>query len=315
MISPLSKGEAVLQARRSTLIGILVNGALATLKGLAGVFGNSYALIADAIESTSDVLSSIIVWTGLKIAAAPANERHPFGKGRAETVAAVIVSLTLLGAAAIIAQESINEIRTPHHAPAAWTLGVLLTVIAVKETLFRFVFKVGETSASRAVKTDAWHHRSDAITSAAAFVGISIALLGGKGYESADDWAALLASAIIGFNAWNLLIPALRELLDASPDKTVELEIRKIAATVDQVHGTHRCWVRKLGFDYFVELDVLVDGQLTVEEGHHIAHGVQSAVRDYIPTISRVMVHVEPDTEFGRFKLPWETEPSEPSSP
>lgn len=272
-------------------------------------------MIADAIESTSDVLSSIIVWTGLKIAAAPANERHPYGKGRAETIAAVIVALTLFGAAILIAKESISEIRTPHHAPAAWTLGVLVGVIIVKETLFRFVFKVGETSASRAVKTDAWHHRSDAITSAAAFVGISIALVAGKGYESADDWAALLASAVIGFNAWNLLVPALRDLVDASPENAVELEIRKIADQVEQVRGTHRCWVRKLGFDYFVELDVLVDGKLSVEEGHNIAHDVQNAVRDQIPTISRVMVHVEPDTGFGRFKLPWETQPSEPSGP
>lgn len=303
------------QARRSTIIGIAVNGMLALLKGLAGVLGNSYALIADAIESTSDVLSSIIVWTGLKIAAAPANERHPYGKGRAETIAAVIVALTLFGAAILIAKESISEIRTPHHAPAAWTLGVLVGVIIVKETLFRFVFKVGETSASRAVKTDAWHHRSDAITSAAAFVGISIALVAGKGYESADDWAALLASAVIGFNAWNLLVPALRDLVDASPENAVELEIRKIADQVEQVRGTHRCWVRKLGFDYFVELDVLVDGKLSVEEGHNIAHDVQNAVRDQIPTISRVMVHVEPDTGFGRFKLPWETQPSEPSGP
>jgi cation diffusion facilitator family transporter len=285
---------------------VVVNGFLAIVKGLAGVFGNSYALIADAIESASDVLSSMIVWAGLRVAAAPATEKHPYGKGRAETISAVIVAGMLLLAAVLIARESIFEIRTPHHAPEKWTLVVLVLVVVVKELLFRFVIAVGESTASSAVKSDAWHHRSDAITSVAAFIGISIASIGGKGYESADDWAALLASAIIGFNAWSLLVPAIRELLDASPDKTIEEQIRLTAERVPLVKGTHRCWVRKLGFDLFVELDIVVDGELSVAQGHKIAHEVQSSIREAIPTISRVMVHVEPDTEFGRFRLPWE---------
>lgn len=306
MLPNVGKSESLRLARRSTLIGIAVNGSLAAIKGVAGVLGNSYALVADAIESASDVLSSLVVWSGLKVAAAPATERHPYGKGRAETLAALAVALMLLGAAAVIALQSIGEIRTPHHAPAPFTLVVLVGVVIVKEALFRFVLKTGEKTASTAVKTDAWHHRSDAITSAAAFVGISVALIKGDGYESADDWAALVAAAVIGFNAWNLLLPAIRELVDATPDKAIELGIRKIAATVDHVSGTHRCWVRKLGFDYFVELDILVDGSMTVFQAHEVAHAVQEAVKEAMPTITRVMVHVEPDTEFGRFKLPWE---------
>lgn len=306
MIPTLSKAESLAIARRSVVVSIAVNGGLAIVKGIAGFLGNSYALIADAIESASDVLSSIVVWSGLKVAASPATERHPYGKGRAETLSAVVVALMLLVAAITIARQSIGEIRTPHHAPAPFTLVVLVGVILAKEGLFRFVFKTGEVTASTAVKTDAWHHRSDAITSAAAFLGISVALIAGKGYESADDWAALVAAAVIGFNAYNLLVPALRELTDVSPDKNIELEIRRLAESVQGVQGTHRCWVRKLGFDYFVELDIVVDGALTVSRGHDIAHDVQTTIRDAMPTISRVMVHVEPQSEFGRYKMPWE---------
>lgn len=270
------------------------------MKAVAGVIGNSYALVADAIESSSDVVSSIIVWTGLRVAAQPPTEDHPYGRGRAETIAATVVSLTLIAAAFAIARQSIFEILTPHHSPAPFTLAVLVVVIFVKEGLFRFVFKVGEDVSSTAVKTDAWHHRSDAITSAAAFVGITVALIGGKGYEAADDWAALFASVIIAFNGYNLLVPALRELTDASPDKALVEHVRKIAEGVQDVRGIHRCWVRKLGFDYYVDLDVLVDEAMTVRAGHEIAHRVQSEVRSQMPEISRVMVHVEPDDEKER---------------
>lgn len=270
------------------------------MKATAGFLGNSYALVADAIESLSDVISSIVVWAGLKVAAQPPNEDHPYGKGRAETLAAMAVSLTLILAAIAIARQSVFEIRTPHHAPAPFTLVVLVVVILVKEGLFRYVFQVGEDVASTAVKTDAWHHRSDAITSAAAFLGIAVALVGGKGYEAADDWAALFASAIIAFNGYNLLLPALRELTDASPDKSLTERVRRIAEGVGGVRGTHRCWVRKLGFDHYVDLDVLVDETITVREGHDIAHRVQSEVRSQMSEISRVMVHVEPDDERER---------------
>lgn len=301
-----NRQQAAAKARRSTVVGIVVNGSLALIKGTAGILGNSFALVADAIESLTDVMSSIVVWTGLRVAASPPTERHPFGKGRAETLAAVVVAVMLLAAALAIARQSVFEIRTPHHAPAPFTLVVLLLVIAIKEVLFRFVLKVGKDVSSTAVKTDAWHHRSDAITSAAAFVGISIALIGGRGYESADDWAALLAAGIIAANAWNLLVPGLRELTDASPDRAIIEKIRAVAAEVPGVHGTHRCWVRKLGFDHFVDLDVLVEPTITVREGHDIAHKVQEAVRDAAPYVTRVMVHIEPYNEYGRHKLDWE---------
>lgn len=282
------------QGMRSTLVGIGVNLALAVIKATAGVLGNSYALIADAVESTLDVVSSLIVWTGLRISARPPDANHPYGHGKAEPLAAVAVALALFGAAVGIAIESVREIRTPHHAPAAFTLVVLVLVILTKETLFRYVFQVGDATSSTAVKSDAWHHRSDAITSAAAFIGISVALIGGAGYESADDWAALFASWIIGFNAFNLLRPALAELTDAAPDPKLEDQVRTVAEGVDGVLGTHKCHVRKMGFDYYVDLDVIVAGTMTVSAAHAVAHEVQDAIRQANPLFSKVLIHIEP---------------------
>ncbi len=279
---------------RSTFVGIVVNMLLAATKGIAGVAGNSYALIADAIESATDIASSLIVWGGLKISALPPDEDHPYGHGKAEPLAAVAVSLTLVAAAIGIAIQSTREIITPHHAPAPFTLIVLVLVVVAKETLYRFVFKVGESVNSTAVKSDAWHHRSDAITSAAAAIGISVALIGGEGYESADDWAALFASAIIVVNAFRILRPAVNEVMDAAPPAGVELSIREAAQHVPGVILLEKCFVRKAGFSYYVDLHVTVDGGLSVREGHDIARKVKQAIRSSRPHVVEVLVHIEP---------------------
>lgn len=289
MEHPAKKGQ------RSTLIGILVNALLAVIKGTAGILGNSYALIADAIESTSDVFSSIIVWMGLRIAAKPRDRDHPYGHGKAEPIAAIVVALSLIGAAIMIAVQSVKEIVTPHHAPAGFTLAVLVLVIITKELLFRFVFGVGKSVDSTAVKTDAWHHRSDALTSAAAFVGILIALIGGEGYESADDWAALIASTVIAYNAYRLFIPAINEVMDTSPPAEVEMAVRNIAQSVHGVIGLDKCYVRKMGFDYYVDLHVIVSGMIPVREGHRIGHEVKNAICRADSRIADVLIHIEPD--------------------
>lgn len=294
------KDRAAQRGMRSALLGILINALLATCKAIAGVLGNSYALVADAIESASDVLSSLVVLIGIKLARKPADETHPYGHGKFEPLAAIIVSLTLVAAAIVIAIESVQEIRTPHHAPEPFTLWILLAVVAVKESLFRFVVAVGDEVKSTAIKTDAWHHRSDAITSAAAFVGIFIAIIGGPGYESADDYAALLAAGVIAVNAIWLLRPALFEMLDTAPDAGIAKQVREIAQSVPGVLGTHKCHVRKLGFDHFVDLDVLCNPESTIREGHEIAHNVGEAIHSQMPTITKVLVHVEPVDDYGR---------------
>ncbi len=279
---------------RTTLTGIVANFFLALIKGIAGYIGNSYALIADAIESFSDIVSSLIVFAGLRIAAKPRDENHPYGHGKAEPVAAMIVSLSLVGAAITIVVQSIYEIITPHHAPEPFTLIVLIVVVIVKESLFRFVFRVGNSIESTAVKTDAWHHRSDAITSATAFVGISIALIGGPGYESADDFAALFASAIIAFNAYRMFRPALDEVMDIAPSPEIVENIRLIASHVPGVIGLDKCLVRKMGFEYYVDLHVVVDGNAPVKVGHLIGHNVKDAIMNANPRVNDVLIHIEP---------------------
>ena len=280
---------------RSTLAGIIVNLCLAAIKGIAGVAGNSYALIADSIESLTDVLSSLIIYAGLRVAMRPPDANHPYGHGKAEPMAAVIVSASLIAAAIFIAYESIHEIRTPHTMPAGFTLFVLPVVVIAKEAMFRFANRVGDSIGSGAVKADAWHHRSDALTSALAFAGISVALIGGPGWESADDWAALVASGVIAVNALLLLRPAVQELGDALPGTRLSGEIRPIAMAVPGVIDIEKCYVRKMGFEYYVDLHVVVDGKMPVRRGHLIAHQVKDALKATYPRVADVLVHIEPD--------------------
>ena len=279
---------------RSSLMGVVVNASLALFKGAAGYFGNSYALVADAIESLSDVFSSLIVAAGLKVATIPRDDNHPYGHGKAEPIAAIIVGFTLVAAAATIAVQSIKEIREPHITPAPFTLVVLVVVIVVKETLFRYVFDVGKETSSTAVKTDAWHHRSDAITSAAAFIGISVALWAGKGYENADDWAALFASGIIVFNAYRLLRPAVAEVMDMAPPSEYSVEVRTTALKVQGVMDVEKCLLRKMGFDYYVDLHIWVDGCISVSDGHRIASDVREMIKQKHQRVADVLVHIEP---------------------
>jgi cation diffusion facilitator family transporter len=275
-------------------IGMAVNMVLAIVKIVTGIVGNSYALIADGIESTADIVSSLVVWTGLKISSLPADDDHPYGHGKAESMAGIVVALALLAAALFIAVQSIREIITPHHAPKWFTLLVLALVIGTKEMLYRFVFKVGDELTSTAVKGDAWHHRSDAITSAAAFVGISIALIGGKGYEHADDWAALLACAVILFNGYRIFRAAMGEIMDAAVPGPIQKEIREMASLVPGVVRVEKCRIRKSGLGLFVDIHVEVDGDLTVRRGHEIAHDVISHLKSSSLSVQDVVVHVEP---------------------
>jgi cation diffusion facilitator family transporter len=279
---------------RATFLGLAANVVLTIAKFLAGFFGHSQALIADAVESLADIFSSIIVWRGLVVAETPPDEDHPYGHGKAEPLAAATVSAMLLLAAGMIAYHSLNGIVAPRVAPSPWTLIILIVVIAVKETLFRFVLRESETVSSSAVETDAWHHRSDAITSAAAFLGISISLLGGKGYEAADNWAAVAAAAVIAWNGWRLLLPAVNELMDRSPDRKLIEKIRAVAGTIPGVDAVEKCFVRKMGYQFLVDMHIEVDPQMTVESSHHIGHEVKDKIRAEIPSVRDVLVHIEP---------------------
>ena len=281
-------------AIRTTYFSIIGNTVLAIIKGLAGFFGNSYALIADAIESTTDIFASLLVLLGFKYAKRPADDNHPYGHGKIEPLITFAVVAFLVVSATIIAFTSIKNIQTPHEAPESWTLIVLGLIIVWKELSFQIVIKKSKQINSSSLKADAWHHRSDAITSVMAFIGISIALIFGEGYESADDWAALFASGFILFNSYLILRPALGEVMDEQLYDDLIMEIRMKSMKVPGVLGTEKCFVRKAGIKFNVDLHAIVDGEISVKAGHDIAHELKDYLRHQIPSLGHVLIHIEP---------------------
>jgi cation diffusion facilitator family transporter len=282
-------------AVKTTYFSIFGNASLALIKGLAGVFGNSYALIADAIESTTDIFSSFLVLIGLKYANRPADENHPYGHGRAESLVTFMVVGLLITSAAIIGFESIDNIANDHEMPKAWTLIVLGGIIIWKEASFRLVIKRSKETHSSSLKADAWHHRSDAITSVAAFVGIALALILGKGYENLDDWAALSASGIILYNSFLILRPALGEVMDEQLYDDLIKDIRVAALTIDGILDTEKCFIRKTGMKYHIDLHIIVDATISVKKGHDLAHQLKDLLKQQIINTESILIHVEPN--------------------
>lgn len=288
----MSNEQTAIQTTYFSLIG---NTALAIIKVLAGFFGNSYALIADAIESTTDIFASLLVLLGFKYAKRPADENHPYGHGKIEPLITFAVVAFLLVSATIIASESIQHIQSPHKTPKPWTLIVLGIIIIWKEISFQIVIKKSKQTNSSSLKADAWHHRSDAITSVMAFIGISIAIIFGKGYETADDWAALLATAFILFNSYLILRPALGEVMDEQLYDDLIIEIREKSTEVQGVLDTEKCFIRKSGMKFHVDLHVIVNHKITVKSGHDIAHKLKDYLRKKIPNLEHVLIHIEPN--------------------
>ncbi|TXB67014.1 cation transporter [Vicingus serpentipes] len=282
-------------AIRTTYFSIIGNTILALIKGLAGFFGNSYALIADAIESITDIFSSLLVLFGLKYAKRPADENHPYGHGKIEPLITFLVVAFLVTSATIIAYESIQNIRTPHETPKSWTLIVLGCIILWKEISYRIVLKKSKETNSTSLRADAWHHRSDAITSIMAFLGISIALILGEGYETADDWAALFATAFILYNSYLIFRPALGEIMDEHLYDDLLDEIREESIKVKGIIETEKCFIRKAGMKYHVDLHAIVDAQISVKEGHDISHQLKDHLRNEIPNLGHVLIHIEPN--------------------
>ncbi|TYP98781.1 cation diffusion facilitator family transporter [Tenacibaculum adriaticum] len=282
-------------AIKTAYFSIIGNTCLAILKGLAGFFGNSYALIADAIESITDIFSSLLVLFGLKYAKRPADENHPYGHGKIEPLITFVVVTFLVISATIIAYESIQNIQTPQKPPKYWTLIVLGAIIFWKEISFRIVIKKSKETNSSSLKADAWHHRSDAITSIMAFIGITIALIFGEGFEAADDWAALFASAFILYNSYLIFRPALGEIMDEHLYDDLIDEIREKSITVIGILGIEKCFVRKAGMKYHVDLHAVVDSNISVKEGHNLAHKLKDYLREEIPNLGHVLIHIEPN--------------------
>jgi cation diffusion facilitator family transporter len=284
----------VAEGTRNAVLAVTVSTLLALIKIGSGVIGHSYALVADGIESCLDILSALIVFGGLKIAAHPPDQDHPYGHGKAESLAGLAVGVLLFGAGSLIAVQSIRAIVTPDRAPAPFTLFVLVGVVITKELLFRRLDRVGKATESTAVQADAWHHRSDALTSLAAFCGITVALVMGPGFEAADDWAALLACAIIFFNGGRLVSISVQEMMDVSAPPGLHQFLRDTALEVPGVRGVETCLARKSGPGWFVDIHILMNGDLTVSEGHDIAHEVKDALLQSDRGILNALVHIEP---------------------
>lgn len=267
---------------------------MAGVKGTAGVFGHSDALIADAIESTADIFASFLVLFGLNYSTKPADDDHPYGHGKAEALVTFAVVGFLLISATIIAVESIRHLSEPQEKPEIFTLYVLGAIILVKELSFQFVYRKAKETNSSSLKADAWHHRSDAISSGIAFIGISLTFIFGKGFEKADDWAALMASVFIVYNAFLIFRPALGEIMDEHIHHDLIDEIRMHSLEVSGVIDTEKCWVRKTGMVYIVDLHVEVAGDISVFDGHEISHRLKDHLMECIPTIADVLIHIEP---------------------
>jgi cation diffusion facilitator family transporter len=277
------------------LRGIVLNAVLALAKFAGGILGNTYALIADGAESTLDIVSSLLVWAGLRVASRPPDADHPYGHGKAEAVAALAVAAFIFAMAGWVGVHAVHEIITPHLGPKWWTLILLAAVVAVKLWFSRRMKIAGVAAGSTALGVEAMHHGSDALTSAAAFIGIAVALIGGEGWEAADDWAALFACVIIAFNGAGMMMKALGDVMDTAVPARFENEVRAIALGVSGVLALDKMRMRKSGLSYLVDIQVRVDGELSVRAGHAIAHAVKDALMASAEhRISDVTVHVEP---------------------
>jgi cation diffusion facilitator family transporter len=280
---------------RATALGLVLNILLAGVKLAAGVFGHTYALIADGLESLTDAVSSLLVLASLRYASKPPDANHPYGHGKAEALAALAVACLLMALGLGVGTQALRGILNgdAKSLPASWTLPVLIVVVIVKESAFRVMNRTAESANSTLVRTDAWHNRADAITSLAAAIGIGIAVMGGERFAIADDVAAVIASAIVLVNAAMLFKEPFLELMDAmAPDELLG-RVRAAASEIDGV-AVEKLRARKSGQRYFVDMHLHVDPTMTVDGAHALAGKVRAHVRQKVPTVADVLTHIEP---------------------
>jgi cation diffusion facilitator family transporter len=289
-----SHAKSAIRVAKYSLAG---NFLLAILKILVGLTGHSFAMVADGIESVSDIISSLLAWAGLRYASRPPDRNHPYGHGKAEPLVTFLAVGLMIGSAIFITVRSIYHIGHPHEIPRPYVLIVLAVVILVKEGFYRIINQKSKQTGSRILEADAWHHRSDAITSLAAFAGIAVAVIMGEGFESADDWAALVAAAIIVYNAFRIFRPALSEVMDENTHQELIVEIRTLSLEVDGIVGTEKCLIRKTGMWYHVDLHAIVSGEITVRQGHQLAHRLKDHLQNSLPEIAEMMIHIEPEND------------------
>lgn len=292
-MASLQNEKAIETIKKSIFLNLL----LSAIKFTSGIFGNSYALIADAIESLADVFGSMLIYFGFIYSKRPADKNHPYGHGKIEPLVTFLIIGILLISATIIIFQSIININTPHKTPSIFTIYILLGIVVWKEISYRWVIKKSKEVNSTTLKAEAWHHRFDAISSIFALIGISIAIIMGKGYEAADDWAAIIAALFIIYNCYSIFKPAFGEIMDEHLYPEVEHKINNISKTIPAILGIEKCYIRKNGMYFQVELHAIINAYLTVKEGHDLAHLLSDSIKEKIPEISYVLVHIEPHLE------------------
>lgn len=290
----MSPARSLEAGQGAALRAIGVNSVLGLAKLGGGILGHSYALMADGAESCADIVGSSMTLYGLRVASEPADQQHPVGHGRAETLASALTAMALVLIGISIFWRATLTLGEPRVGPEPWTLFILVPVILTKEWMFKVMRSRGKKIGSLAVVADAWHQRSDAVTSITAFLGIFLSWLGGPNWNHADSWAAMLSSLwLAGTGLW-LLGPALHELMEGSADPTLVDYIYQTSLACPGVKGIDKIWVRKLGMQLIVDLHVEVLPEISVQEGHDVAHGVKNKLRQELPQVQDVMVHVEP---------------------
>ncbi len=277
-----------------TLFSLLSNIVLTIITWIAGVLGNSNAIIANAIESTNDIIASSVVFFGLKYSQKPANEDYPYGRGRIEPIITFIVVLIMILSAVFIVLGAIHNMNTPHALPKKWTLIFVTAFLVWKECCYRLVYKKSKQLNSSALLAEAWHHRSDALTSIATLAGISLALFLGAEYAYLDDVAAIVASIFIVYNAFKIFRPAWGEIMDKNSHEKFKLMIYEDAQLIPDIIQIEKCHVRKVGIYYYIDMHLEVDGKMPVRRGHAISHEFKDLLMDKHHEIGDVLIHIEP---------------------
>lgn len=292
--SPASPGPIYRSALRAAGIGLAVNLALGVVKLVGGIVGASFALISDAVNSLGDALNSAVTVGALWYAQQPADDEHPYGHTRVETVAAAYVSIVIVLSALFVGYEAASRLTLRHTIPPVWTLWIAGANVLIKEVLFRYKRGVGQRTGSLAIIANAWDHRSDALCSLAVVVGLAVVRWGGPPYIWADEAAALVVVSLILWTGGSLLRQSTSELLDPQASDTVLGSIRRIASEVPGVRAVEKLRVRKTGIEYLVDVHIQVDGGMSVASGHQIGHLVKDRLVNELAAVRDVLVHLEP---------------------
>jgi cation diffusion facilitator family transporter len=285
------------QVWQAAWLGLVVNLGLGLAKLIGGIMGDSFALISDSVNSLGDAVATVVVLFAVRVAQQPADEEHPYGHTRAEAIAGSTVAVLILVSALGIGWEAIQRLTVQHSLPEAWTLWIAGVNVVIKEWLYRYKVRVGKRTGSRAIIANAWDHRSDAFCALAVLIGLAVVRWGDGRWMWADEVAALVVVAAILFSSSRLYRDSASELMDVQADGTLVDQVRTMASTIPGVRGVEKLWVRKSGLEYFVDIHLEVDPNLTVAEGHRIGHVVKDRLTGCFASLRDVLVHLEPFDE------------------